>query len=312
MRIPPNYFGIALGLSGLSEAWAVASPLLGIQDATADAIAILAAATWLILLVGYLAQGTAQLLADYRDPVLAPFLSVALITPMILATELAPVAPTAGRVIVIVFLVLTIAFGGWLTGQWIVGEIPPDAIHPGYFLPTVAGGLISSYAAGAVQLPAVAKACFGIGVTCWLLVGSTLLHRLFVRPSLPAALVPTLAIELAPPAVAGFAYFTWHGPRIDTVAYLLGGYAVLMALVQLRFVPVYARLRFTPGFWAFTFSYAAAAIDALSWLRIARPPGAEGYAGAVLTLITVAVAGVAARTVVALARGQLRLAAVRM
>jgi hypothetical protein len=30
-----------------------------------------------------------------------------------------------------------------------------------------------------------------------------------------------------------------------------------MALVQLRLLPVYARLRFTPGNWAFTLSYFA-------------------------------------------------------
>src|SRR3977135_1197891 len=48
---------------------------------------------------------------------------------------------------------------------------------------------------------------FGIGIICWLLLGSILLNRLFFRPSLPAALVPTLAIEAAPPAVAGGAYY---------------------------------------------------------------------------------------------------------
>ena len=32
--------------------------------------------------------------------------------------------------------------GGWLTGQWITGGIDPDAVHPGYFLPTAAGGLM--------------------------------------------------------------------------------------------------------------------------------------------------------------------------
>jgi tellurite resistance protein len=78
-----------------------------------------------------------------------------------------------------------------------------------------------------------------------------------------------------------------------------------MVLVQLRFVPLYARLRFSSGFWAFTFPYAAVAADALLWITIARPPGATGYAIAVITLITIFIAAIAARTVVAAVRGQL-------
>jgi tellurite resistance protein len=61
-------------------------------------------------------------------------------------------------------------------------------------------------------------------------------------------LVPTLAIELAPPAIAGTAYFALTAGKVDFIARALGGYAVLMALVQLRFVPLYARLRFSIGF----------------------------------------------------------------
>jgi tellurite resistance protein len=49
-----------------------------------------------------------------------------------------------------------------------------------------------------------------------------------------------------------------------------------MVLVQLRLVPRYARLKFTPAFWAFAFSYAAAATDALLWLRLGRVVGATG------------------------------------
>jgi tellurite resistance protein len=101
------------------------------------------------------------------------------------------------------------------------------------------------------------------------------------------------------------AYFALTGGTVNFAAAALGGYAVLMAVVQLRFVPLYARLRFSPGFWSFTFSYAAGATDALLWIHATRPPGATAYAIVVITLITALIAGIAARTVVAAARGQL-------
>jgi tellurite resistance protein len=307
-RVPPSLFTIALGLAGLGQAWHAAQPVLRVPAAAPDTIFALAAVAWLVLVAAYAAQGWRQVLADLCDPVQGAFVPTAAITPMILGGALAaavPAAFAAGRVLVVIFLVVTVLIGGWLTGQWIADRLDQDSMHPGYFLPTVAGGLVGATAAAGVRLPGVAEASFGIGIGCWLLLGSQIWTRLFFRPMLPAALVPTLAIEVAPPAVAGVAYFALTGGAITFAARALAGFCVLMALTQLRFVPLYARLRFSPGFWAFTFSYAAVAADALLWITIARPPGATGYAIAVVTLITVFITAIGARTILAVLRGEL-------
>jgi tellurite resistance protein len=138
-RVPPNLFGIALGIAGLAQAWYAAVPVLGTVQAVPGALDVLAAALWLVLTGAYLAQGTRIILADLRDPVLSPFVSSSALTAMLLAAALARDAPAAGRGLVVVFLAVTIAIGGWLTGQWITGGIDPDSLHPGYFLPTAAG-----------------------------------------------------------------------------------------------------------------------------------------------------------------------------
>jgi tellurite resistance protein len=132
-----------------------------------------------------------------------------------------------------------------------------------------------------------------------------ILNRLFTGLALPSALVPTMAIELGIPAVAGPAYFAVAGRTVTFMACALGGYAVLMALVQLRLIPVYLRLSFTPGFWSFSFAYAAAVSDALVWLAIEKPPAATGFAIAVIAVITAFVAWIAFRTVILAVRGQL-------
>jgi tellurite resistance protein len=46
---------------------------------------------------------------------------------MLLAGALASYAFTAGRVLVVIFLALTIALGAFFTGQWIVGDMSPDS-----------------------------------------------------------------------------------------------------------------------------------------------------------------------------------------
>jgi hypothetical protein len=75
------------------------------------------------------------MLADLRDPVLSSFPSLTAITPMMLGAALATAAYTAGRIVVMIFLAMTIALGGWLTGQWIAGGLDTDALHPGNSCP---------------------------------------------------------------------------------------------------------------------------------------------------------------------------------
>jgi tellurite resistance protein len=78
-----------------------------------------------------------------------------------------------------------------------------------------------------------------------------------------------------------------------------------MVLVQLRLATAYRRLSFSVGFWAFTFSYAAAATFALRWIAATRPPGATVMSVTVLVLITGFVAAIAIRSVAALRLGTL-------
>ncbi|MFD0327256.1 hypothetical protein ACFQZC_01190 [Streptacidiphilus monticola] len=135
---------------------------------------VLASAVWLLVVGAYIlgARSHRSFRGDLLDPVAAPFASLALITPMLLAAQgLAPYAPSAGKVLVDVFLVLTVLLGGWFTGQWIYAPLDLDKLHPGYFLPTVAGGLVASAAASEVGQRRVGEIMLGLGLICWLIMG---------------------------------------------------------------------------------------------------------------------------------------------
>lgn len=304
LRIPPSGFAIPLGLAGLATAWHAAGAKLGTPSAVPDAIDILAAVVLLILGWMYAAKGPRQVAADLRDPVQSPFVAVPGITAMMLAAALASVAFAAGRALVVIFLAATVIVAGWLTGRWISADPGRESVHPGYYLPAVAGGLVGAITLSQVHLHALAEASFGLGVLSWVLLGSVVLNRLITAQVLPAALQPVTAIELAPSALAGVAWFAIASRGTNVIAYAIGGYLALMVLVQIRLVPVYRKLRFSPGFWAFTFSYAIAITCALEWIIRTNPPGATAYAIAAIAAITALIAAIAARTVIAVARGQ--------
>lgn len=70
-----------------------------------------------------------------------------------------------------------------------------------------------------------------------------------------------------------------------------------MILVQLRLIPVYRRVRFGPGWWAFSFSYAAAFTLAFNWLATADVPGHRVWTAALLGVLTLGIAALAVPTV---------------
>jgi tellurite resistance protein len=304
--LPPNFLTIAFGIAGLGLVWRASMQVLDVPGAVADTLFGLAAAVWAVLVAGMLmrlARTPEALAREISDPMLSPYLSVPPITALLLAGGLFPHAQTPGRVVALIAVAATVLLGGWLTGQWIAGALDPDGVHPGYFLPTVAGGFVAANVMAVMGYRTIAWLCFGIGVICWMQLGSLILNRLFLGPRMTTALVPTLAIEVAPPAVGGNAYFALHRGADDLVMYAFAGFCVLSVVVQLRFVPVFRSLPFAASFWGFTFSYTAVATFALNWIAHERADQARLLAWIVLVVITAFVGAIAAKSVRAMVRG---------
>jgi tellurite resistance protein len=306
VRIPPNLFGIALGLAGLAALWGFAATTFGGPAEVGDALGVLAAVVWIGLTVAYLRQGPWRILADGRDPTLGPFLAAPVMAAYVLAAGvLEPHAPEAARAIVIASLVIGLLVSGLLTGQWLMGGYTEETFGPAFFLPGIGIGFVGADAAATVGLHSSAELFFGVGIAGWVLISSVALNRMFFRPRLAPNLLPTMAIEMAPAAVAGNAYFLIHPGPPDLLLLGLSGYAALMTIAQIRLLPLYRTLSFGPSFWSFTFPPANMALFGLRWLEVDHPAGSAAYAWLLVAAITTLVGSIAARTIVAATRGQL-------
>ncbi len=308
-RIPLNFFGMGFGLAGLATAWRIAVDLGLAPHGVSDTLTGIATLVWVAACVLYLRYAfttRGAFTRDLKDMTAGPFASLALITPVLLVADgLAPYQHGVAAVLIDVFAVAILLLGGWFTGFWMRGGVDLDRLHPGYFLPTVAGGLVASAGAAEVGQQLLAQLMLGVGLICWVIVGSMILGRLIFRPPLPDALAPTMAIEVAPAAVASIAYLFSTGGHVDRFAAALAGYGLLMVAAQLPLLPRYLRLKFSLGTWAFTFSWAAVASTVLFWIAAGHPAGERVYSYLVLAAISLLVGGVAARTVLAVARGAL-------
>jgi tellurite resistance protein TehA-like permease len=152
------------------------------------------------------------------------------------ALGLAPHDKGAAEAVVAAGLVASLLVGGWLIGDWLAGPIDERRAHPGYFIPVLGDRRAGD---GHPRHRDLAWLCLGLGLVGWLMLGSVVMARSMFGPELPTPLRPTMAIEIAPPAVGSTADLTIHGEHADPVALGLAGFVVLMVLAQVRLLPLY-------------------------------------------------------------------------
>lgn len=224
---------------------------------------------------------------------------------MLIAGGLVPYWRAGAFVLFLLGFAFTLGFGVWRTGQLWHGERDHGATTAVLYLPTVAGSFVSATVVSALGHPDWGQLAFGAGVLSWLAMESVILHRLLTGPATPAALRPTLGIQLAPAPVGAVAYLAVGGGAPDILVHGLIGYGILQLLVLARLAPWIAQAGAVPGLWAFSFG--ATAIATAPIRLVARGDGgaAAALAPVLLVFATLVVVGLAAMTLWLPARGRM-------
>jgi tellurite resistance protein len=172
-----------------------------------------------------------------------------------------------------------------------------QSIHPGYFLPVVAGSFVASIGFSTIHAHDAALAAFGIGAFFWLVVGTVVTVRLMTAGALPPAAKTGLSAYLAAPATASVAWMVSHPGPMGAPQLGLTGVLTIMLLMQLFLIGEYRKLPFSPLFWVFTFPVATTANYAVRWFAASNLPGREIYSWTILGLATAFVMTIALRSV---------------
>ncbi|BDG74343.1 dicarboxylate transporter/tellurite-resistance protein TehA [Roseomonas fluvialis] len=278
--VPASFFGMVLGLVGLGTGWRIATRLWGLPAIVGEAILLLAAAVWAILLILYvgkwlLARDAA--LAEAAHPVQCCFVGLVGVATMLVAGAAIPLSRELALILYALGAVFTLAFGVWRSGQLWHGGRDGTTSTPVLYLPLVAGSFVSATVASTLGYADWGALAFGMGFFAWLAIESVLLHRLYTGPALPPALRPTLGIQLAPPVVGAISYLSVHPGPPDVMAQAMLGYGLMQALLLLRLLPWILEQPFAPSYWAFSFGVTALANASLIMTE-------RGAVGAVPTL----------------------------
>ncbi|MGV8967221.1 MAG: transporter [Cellulomonas sp.] len=285
-RIPLNTLAIPFGLLGFAGCWSTARIAFSWDPWVAQVFWIIATVVLAWVVAAHTVRGRhagSTLRSQLKHPAQGPIAAILPVSVTLIGAHLYTNVPAVAAVLVYVGAGTGLAFAAWLTTLWIRQSIPVQSIHGGYFLPTVAAGYITAGAAAAIGNTTLAVAAFGMGTFFWIVIFTIVLARLALVAPLPGPLTPTLAILVAPPAVGGMAWLAMNGRHLDRVSIVLLGSTVFMMLIQIALFPTYRRLRFTLGFWSFTFSTAAVASQIIAISDIVGYPGWQAVVIAVLS-----------------------------
>jgi tellurite resistance protein len=202
-----------------------------------------------------------------------------------------------------------LARGLWLVGaplhllltlyvltQWIYQ--PHFNIHhstPAWFIPVV-GNILVPIAAVPLGYTEAGWFFFSIGLVFWLVLKVLMFNRFIFHEPLPARLLPTMFIMIAPPSVGFLAYLQLNGGELNDFARVLfftAAFLVILLLAQFR---RFTGSAFFLSWWAYSFPLAAFAIAAQVYYTHTGGAFFQLVSWAALVLATLVIAGLTLKT----------------
>lgn len=261
-QLPLSYFGMVLGLAGLSLAWRYAVSVSLLPVLFADVLSVITVLIWGVFLIGYIAKwlyyGT-QAKTELQDVVLCCFASLVPITTMLIGVLAIPVSHTLAYVLIIIGTLAQLAFVAYRNAGLWRGTHQAIATTPIVYLPAVASNFVSAIAFSQLGYVSLPWLFFGAGVFSWLSIEPAILQRLRNLTPIAPERRSILGIQLAPAFVAGNAYLQLRHGEIDEVLLLLIGYGLLQLIYLVRLLPWIFAKGWSMGSWAFSFGLAAVA-----------------------------------------------------
>jgi tellurite resistance protein len=308
---PVALFGSVMGLTGLSVAWRFAHDRYGVSSVFSEAIGALAIIAFLAVASGYTVKivvAPQAVRSEFAHPVAGNLFGTFLISLLLLPIIVAPLDLTIARALWTIGAVGITAFGWYMVTRWMSQRQQPAHATPAWIIPVV-GMLdlpLAMPALGLQEMHGVMVFGLAVGLFFAIPLFTMIFSRLIFEEPLPDPLQPTLMILLAPFAVGTSAYIATTS-QVDLFAESLFALTLFMLAVligRLRYLTKCCPFRVS--WWAVSFPLAASAIAAL---RIAAAlPGlpTDIIAIALLGLGTLVIAALLLRTLVGVARGELR------
>ncbi len=304
---PVPMFAIVMGIMGLALALHSASESIGIVGGAAQIVMVFGIVCFALISLTYavkLIRFPAAVAAEWNHPVRLAFFPAISISLLLISTALLSGAPELARIVwclgAALQAVLTLSVvSGWISHRsFEVGQLTPA-----WFIPAV-GNVVAPIAGAQLGFIELSWLFFSMGVLFWLVLLTLVFNRLIFHDPIPAKLLPTLVILVAPPAIAFLAYIALTGQVDPFARILLNAAYVFAALVAIQ-APKFARLPFALPWWALSFPVAGLSLASFKYAALVGSQAHVWIGVGVLILLVGIVTALVLRTGVGLLRNEI-------
>jgi tellurite resistance protein len=309
-HLPVTFFAVVMGLAGTSLAWRRAAQTLEVSSFIGETLAWTSLAAYALVGAAYLAKVLLHrdaVVAELRHPVRLTFIPTITIALLLVATALADVAPGFAEVLWWIGAAGQLPATFYVLQSWVTrpgAGLQP--VTPAWFIPVV-GTLAVPLAGPGFGQVEISWFYFSLGIVFWVGLLPIVLARLFVHESpVPPKLLPTLAVLVAPPAVAFLAYLRLAPVDLDPFARVLYYSALAFFGLLLTQLPRLAKLPFFLSWWAYSFPLAALTAATLAMAQsLGKPAAMIGLSWTLLVALSALIIALAARTLRAMLGGEI-------
>jgi len=262
-HMPISLFAIVMGLTGTTIAYERAEHLWSWSVHPSTALLLLSAGIYTLISFAYLnkfLRHRNEVVGEFNHPIRISFFPTMSIGLILLAIASLPHAPGAALVLWAIGSIAQLLFTLLILSTWIHHErYQVQHSNPAWFIPIV-GNILVPVAGVPLGYPEISWFYFSVGLMMWTPLLAVLFNRFFFHPMVPAKLLPTLFILIAPPAVGFLAWLKLHGGVLDDAARILYYFALFITLLLFFQWRHFARLSFALPWWAYSFPLAAMTI----------------------------------------------------
>jgi tellurite resistance protein len=309
--LPVSLFGSVMGLTGLSVAWRIAHVRYGVPDIFADMIGALAVTAFLAMAVGYAIKwltAAEVVKAEFQHPIAGNLFGTIFVSSLLLPIILAPANLLVARLLWGAGSIGMVIFAWTIINRWMSDRQQFAHATPAWIVPVI-GLLDIPLAVPALHfesLRGVMVLGLAVGLFFTTPLFTLIFQRLLFEPPMPEALRPTLLILVAPFSVGYSSYVATTG-QTDLFAqslYILTLFMLSVLLGRLRNLPLCCPFRVS--WWSVSFPLAASSIAALKFSAVSPGWATDSIAVLLLIFSTLVIGALLIRTVMGIARGELR------
>lgn len=302
-HFPVTFFAVVMGMLGMTLATHAAETAFGAPSIVSAIVLALSVLIMIVISAFYAAKllnHRVAVAAEWAHPVKIAFFPTISISVLLLAIAFLPHHRGLATALWIVGMIGQGALTLSVVANWI-GNRTFQTIHigPAWFIPAV-GNIIVAIAGAELGFIEISWLFFSAGLVFWIVLLTLVMNRLIFHDPLPARLLPTLVILIAPPAVAFLAYMRLTGD-MDAFARILINSGYVFAAVVATQIGKFARLPFALSWWALSFPVAALTIASFSYAHLTGSVAHQFVAGFLLAALVAIVAVLLYRTARAIA-----------